>query len=111
MTAARRWISASPRNCGHDLRQWRTRALIAGVAGPLLSAAGFFLVSPDQFFRSYLWSYMFILGADPRAAGVAHAAIPHRRRLGRGDPPPCEAATRTLPLVLAAVPADRDRHP
>ena len=38
------------------LRQWRTRALIAGIAGTAVSAAGFFAAGPTQFYRSYLWS-------------------------------------------------------
>ena len=40
-----------------DLKQWRTRAGIAGIAGAVLTAIGFFLTSPNQFYRSYLWSY------------------------------------------------------
>src|ERR1019366_2196894 len=44
-----------------DLRQWRTRALIAGVLGTAVSAAGFFAAGPTQFYRSYLWSYIFII--------------------------------------------------
>ena len=44
-----------------DIRQWRTRALIAGVLGSVVSAAGFFIAGPTQFYRSYLWSFMFIV--------------------------------------------------
>ena len=29
-----------------DLKQWRTRALIAGVVGTAISAAGFFVAGP-----------------------------------------------------------------
>ena len=64
-----------------------------------LSAAGFFIAGRRQFYRSYLWSYMFIVGAHPGLAGLAHAAVRHRRRLGPGDPPLLRGATRTLPLV------------
>ena len=71
----------------------------SGVAGRLLSAVGFFVVSPFQFYRSYLWSYVFVRGPGPGLAGLADAAISHRRRLGRGHPPAREAAARTLPLV------------
>ena len=34
-----------------DLRRWRTRALVAGVAGTAASAAGFFAAGPTQFYR------------------------------------------------------------
>ena len=37
-----------------DLKQWRTRALIAGVVGSVISAAGFFVAGPNQFYHSYL---------------------------------------------------------
>jgi hypothetical protein len=83
-----------------DLRQWRTRALIAGVVGTALSAAGFFAAGPTQFYRSYLWSYLFIIAITigPLAwlmlqyvTGGAWGLVIRRA---------CEAATRTLPLVL-----------
>jgi len=83
-----------------DLRQWRTRALIAGVLGTAVSAAGFFAAGPSQFYRSYLWSYIFIvaLAIGPLAwlmlqfvTGGAWGLVIRRA---------CEAATRTLPLVL-----------
>jgi hypothetical protein len=84
-----------------DLRQWRTRALIAGIVGTVASAAGFFIAGPTQFYRSYLWTYMFIIGITigPLAwlmlqyvTGGAWGLVIRRS---------CEAATRTLPLVLA----------
>lgn len=84
-----------------DLRQWRTRALIAGVLGTAVSAAGFFAAGPNQFYRSYLWSYIFIIALTigPLAwlmlqyvTGGAWGLVIRRS---------CEAATRTLPLVLA----------
>lgn len=84
-----------------DLRQWRTRALIAGVLGSVVSAAGFFIAGPTPFYRSYLWSFMFVvaLTLGPMAwlmlqyvTGGAWGLVIRRS---------CEAATRTLPLVLA----------
>ena len=44
-----------------DLRQWRTRALIAGVLGSVVMRRGFFIAGPTPFYRSYLWSFMFIV--------------------------------------------------
>ena len=43
------------------LAQWRKRSLIAGIGGTAVSALGFFAAGPNQFYRSYLWSYMFII--------------------------------------------------
>lgn len=80
------------------LHKWRTGALAAGIAGAALSAIGFF-ASPFQFYRSYLWPYLFIvaLSVGPLAwlmlqyvTGGAWGVIIRR---------PCEAAARTLPLV------------
>ena len=81
-----------------DLKRWRTRAAAVGIAGAVLCAVGFFL-SPFQFYRSYLWSYLFVvaLAAGSMAwlmlqylTGGAWGVVIRR---------PCEAATRTLPLV------------
>lgn len=81
-----------------EIRQWRTRAAIAGVIGMALLAAGF-VASREQFFRSYLWAYIFVLalGLGPLAwlmlqyvTGGAWGVMIRR---------PCEAAARTLPLV------------
>jgi hypothetical protein len=83
---------------GSDMRQWRTRALMIGVIGAVLSAIGFF-VDHDQFYRSYLWSYIYVvaLAVGPLAwlmlqfvTGGAWGLVIRR---------PCEAATRTIPLV------------
>jgi hypothetical protein len=43
------------------LAQWRSRAAIVGIAGLILTAIGLF-VSPSQFFRSYLWAFLFWFG-------------------------------------------------
>jgi hypothetical protein len=81
-----------------DLRAWRTRAAIAGVIGAALCAVGFFQ-SPTQFYRSYLWSYLFVVGLSVGSltwlmlqylTGGAWGVVIRR---------PCEAAARTLPLV------------
>ena len=51
-----------------DLKQWRTRALMFGGIGAAASALGFF-IDHDQFYRSYLWSYIYVvaLTAGPLA--------------------------------------------
>ncbi|MGA2195578.1 MAG: hypothetical protein ABSH40_09935 [Bryobacteraceae bacterium] len=81
-----------------DLRKWRTRALGIGIFGALSSGVGL-LISPFQFYRSYLWAYLFVvaLAVGPLAwlmlqyvTGGAWGVIIRR---------PCEAAARTIPLV------------
>ncbi len=81
-----------------ELRQWRTRSATVGAVAFVLLIIGAFL-SPTQFFRSYLWSYIFYLGlaVGPLAwvmvqylTGGAWGTVIRR---------PCEAATRTIPLI------------
>jgi hypothetical protein len=83
---------------GRDLKQWRSRALMAGILGAVLCLIGFFL-DHDQFYRSYLWSYVFIVGVSVGSmawlmlqylTGGAWGVVIRR---------PAEAAVRTLPLV------------
>jgi hypothetical protein len=86
----------------NDLKQWRARALGVGIAGALLCVIGFLvpaLGGPFQFYRSYLWSYLLVLGLSlgPLAwlmlqyvTGGAWGVVIRR---------PCEAAARTIPLV------------
>src|SRR5437764_1194977 len=82
-----------------ELKQWRTRAAIVGIAGTLLTVIGLFLTSPNQFYRSYLWSYIFVLGL-----GVGSLAWLMLQYLTGGAwgvviRRPCEAAASTLPLT------------
>jgi hypothetical protein len=81
-----------------DLKRWRTRSLVAGGVGVALCFVGF-LFSPFQFYRSYLWSYIFVVGVSVGSlawlmlqylTGGAWGVVIRR---------PCEAAARTLPLV------------
>jgi hypothetical protein len=80
------------------IRRWRNGALTAGIVGAALCLAGFFL-SPFQFYRSYLWPYLFVVGLSAGSlawlmlqylTGGAWGVVIRR---------PCEAAARTLPLV------------
>ena len=81
-----------------DLRQWRGRALAAGILGALACLAGFF-IDHDQFYRSYLWAYVFIVGIALGSmawlmlqylTGGAWGVVIRR---------PAEAAARTIPLL------------
>ena len=80
--------------------------LIAGVIGAVLLFVGLF-VNPFQFYRSYLWSYMFCVGLGLGIAGVADAAIPDRRRVGRRDPAARGSGGANAAAAGADVPADR----
>ncbi len=82
-----------------ELRGVRTKALILGVLGAAASAAGFFMEGPNQFYRSYLWSFLYVLALSlgpltwlvlQYVTGGAWGVITRRS---------CEAAARTLPLV------------
>jgi len=88
-----------PASLQSEIRTWRGRALAVGIVGLLLTVAGVFLVSPDQFYRSYLWSFVFYLSLTlgPMAwlmtqylSGGAWGIVIRR---------PAEAAARTLPLM------------
>jgi len=86
-----------------DLGQWRTRFLTLGIVGLLATAAGLFLVSPNQFYRSYLWSYVLFVGVSAGClawlmvqylTGGAWGVVMRR---------PAEAAARTFPLLFVLV--------
>ncbi len=90
-----------PAELRSEMRRWRNGAAVVGAAGAVLTAVGMVAVSANQFYRSYLWSYIFVLGLSlgPMAwlmlqyvTGGAWGAIIRR---------PAEAAARTLPLVAA----------
>jgi hypothetical protein len=81
-----------------DLRQWRTRALIAGIAGTVLCAIGFF-ADHDQFYRSYLWSYVFYVGVALGSMAWLMLQYLTGGAWGLVIRRPAEAAARTLPLI------------
>jgi len=81
-----------------DLKRWRSVALAAGIAGAVLCAIGFFIFAVPvlPLVPVVLLVYRRL---ECGVAGLADAAISHRRRLGVVIRRPCEAAARTLPLV------------
>jgi len=88
-----------PAELRSEMRRWRNGAAAVGAAGAVLTAIGMVAVSPNQFYCSYLWSYIFVLGLSlgPMAwlmlqyvTGGAWGAVIRR---------PAEAAARTLPLA------------
>ena len=80
------------------LRQWRVRAGILGLIGVVALAAGAF-TAREQFFRSYLFAYIFVVGLA--AGSLAWLMCQHQTGGAWGVVirRPAEAATRTLPLL------------
>jgi hypothetical protein len=80
------------------IARFERRALLVGVAGLALCAVGA-LVSPAQFFRSYLFGYVFWIGI---ALGCLAIVMLHHLSGGAWGlviRRPLESATRTLPLL------------
>ena len=97
MTAAALDFNVSP-ELRQDLRQWRQRALIAGIVGAVLCAIGF-VVDHDQFYRSYLWSYVFFVGIAVGSLAWLMLQYVTGGAWGLVIRRPAEAAARTLPLI------------
>jgi len=81
-----------------NLRVWKQRALIAGIAGLGASAVGA-VFSIDQFLHSYLWSYMFILGLSLGSMAWLMLQYLGGGAWGMVIRRPAEAAARLLPAV------------
>ncbi len=81
-----------------DLKLWRSRAAIVGIAALAVTALGA-IAWPAQFFRSYLWSYVFYLGVALGSMAWLMLQYLSGGAWGLVIRRPCEAATRTLPLL------------
>lgn len=82
-----------------SLRTWQSRALIVGVVAFIVCIIDAFF-SPTQFFRSYLFAYMFWVSFP--LGGMAIVMMNHLTGGNWGLPirRTLEAASRTLPLML-----------
>lgn len=85
-----------------DFERIEQRAFLVGILGVALLAVGFF-VDRTQFFRSYLWAYLFWAGIAIGCTGILmlHNVVGGKwgyvvRRL-------CESGARTLPLVALLI--------
>jgi hypothetical protein len=83
---------------GADMDRIQRAALLVGVAGLAVCVAGFF-VDRDQFFRSYLFGYLFWLGMALGCLGVLMLNHVVGGRWGVVSRRLLEAGTRTTPLM------------
>jgi len=98
MTASALDFNVSP-ELAPDLRTWRVRAgAIGGGALALTVIGGLFL--PGQFFRSYLWSYMLCIGISLGCLALLMLQYLTGGAWGMVIRRPCEAAARTIPLLV-----------
>jgi hypothetical protein len=95
---------------GRNLEQVRQRSLIVGVVFLLLCIIGG-RFSPDQFFRSYLFSYMFYIGVTLGSLALVMLQYLSGGSWGIVIRRITESATRTIPLLaLLFLPILFGRH-
>ena len=87
---------AIPAELAGELRGWRTRSLLIGAAALILCVIGGFF-NADQFFRSYLWCYMFYIGVALGSTALLMLQYLTGGAWGMVIRRPCEAAARTFP--------------
>ena len=89
---------AIPPDLATDMRGWRTRFLAIGAVALMLCIVGGFF-NADQFYRSYIWCYMFFIGVPLGATALLMLQYLTGGAWGIVIRRPCEAASRTLPLL------------
>jgi hypothetical protein len=82
----------------HDLRRWQMPALIAGLLLLAVSIIGAFF-RPDEFFRSYLFGYLFWIGLALGSMAIVMTQYLTGGAWGVMTRRTLESATRTLPLL------------
>ena len=88
-----------PAELDQQMRRWRVRFLVVGLVALALLVVGA-IFSPDQFFRSYLWSYMFYIGLALGCMALVMLQFLTGGAWGLVIRRLCESAARTLPLLL-----------
>jgi hypothetical protein len=88
-----------PESLRAEIRKRRNLAALLGAAGLVLLGAGMFLSSPTQFYRSYLWAFLFVLSLSLGPLGWLMLQYLTGGAWGVVIRRPAEAAARTLPLV------------
>jgi hypothetical protein len=82
-----------------SLRKLRSAAWLVGLLGVLGLAVGW-ATSPAQFYRSYLWAYIFVVGISAGCLAWLMVQYLTGGAWGVVIRRPAEAAARTLPLLL-----------
>lgn len=90
---------AIPSDVAAEMRGWRMRFLVAGAVAFVVCVIGGFF-DADQFYRSYIWSYMFFIGLPLGAGAMLMLQYLTGGAWGVVIRRPCEAAIRTLPLLF-----------
>ena len=90
---------AIPQDLLRDMRGWRTRFLAIGAGAMALTIIGGFF-NADQFYRSYIWCYMFFIGLPLGCTALLMLQYLSGGAWGIVIRRPCEAAMRTLPFLL-----------
>ncbi len=90
---------AMPPDLLGDMRGWRTRFLAIGAVALILCVIGAFF-NADQFYRSYIWCYMIFIGVPLGATALLMLQYLSGGAWGVVIRRPCEAAMRTMPLLL-----------
>ena len=88
----------TPAELVDEIRVWHRRFLLAGAVALVIAVIGAFF-SPDQFFRSYLWSYTFFVGVTMGCLAFAMLQYLTGGAWGIVIVRLCESAGRTLPLL------------
>ncbi|HEY6341831.1 MAG TPA: hypothetical protein VIY49_10090 [Bryobacteraceae bacterium] len=87
-----------------DIARWQRQAVIASVVLSIISIIGAFF-NPGDFFRSYLFGYLFWIGLGLGAMALLMLQYLTGGRWGVVTRRPLEAASRTLPwLALLFIP-------
>ena len=82
----------------HELRRWQMPALIGGILLLVASIVGAFF-RPDEFFRSYLFGYLFWIGLALGSMAIVMTQYLTGGAWGVVTRRTFESATRTLPLL------------
>ena len=89
-----------PTDLKADLNGLRTRALGVGVIGIAASIAGLFLVGPTEFYRSWLWAYIYVVALTVGPLSWVMLQYTTGGAWGVMIRRPAEAASRTIWLTI-----------
>jgi len=89
-----------PTDLKADLSGLRTKALAVGVIGIAATIAGLFLVGPTEFYRSWLWAYIYVLALTVGPLAWVMLQYTTGGAWGVMIRRPAEAASRTIWLTI-----------